>query len=308
MTAPIALFVYNRLKHTQLTAQALQQNDFAERSDLFIFADGPKSDKVRNQVNEVRAYLKTITGFKSVTITEREKNFGLANSIISGVTHLVEKFGKVIVLEDDLVTSLYFLKYMNDALELYANEERVVSVHGYVYPTKATLPETFFLRGADCWGWATWDRGWKLFDFDARKLLAQMRERHGEREFDFDGTYPYIKMLKKQAAAAIDSWAICWYASAFLKNKLTLYPGRSLVNHIGVGETATHIRSLSDRYQAVLSATPMRVERIPLKGDTDARKAFGQFFKESREPFPVRGIRVLQRIYRRARGSLGVSS
>lgn len=166
MNAPIALFVYNRLNHTQRTITALQQNSLAQESELYIFSDGPKDEAGVEKVETIRKYLKTISGFKSVHIKERPENWGLAKSIIEGATEIVGQFGKIIVLEDDIVTSPHFLKYLNEALDLYQNEEKVISVHGYIYPVKQVLPETFFLRGADCWGWATWQRGWRLFQPD----------------------------------------------------------------------------------------------------------------------------------------------
>lgn len=150
---PIILFVYNRLWHTKQTVEALQKNDLASESELFIFSDGPKPG-AEEKVKEVREYLKTITGFRKVTIIERDTNWGLANNIIDGVTKIVNEYGKVIVLEDDLVTSPGFLTYMNEGLKIYADEEQVASIHGYIYPLKhpERLPETFFIRGADCWG------------------------------------------------------------------------------------------------------------------------------------------------------------
>jgi len=162
--APIVLFVYNRPWHMRQTIEALQKNELAEVSELFIFSDGPKSEADKEKVLEVREYIKTIPGFKSVTLIKRERNIGLAQSIITGVTDVINRYGRIIVLEDDMVTSPYFLKFMNEALEFYKDAEKVVCVHGYIYPIEAKLPETFFLRGADCWGWATWKRGWDLFD------------------------------------------------------------------------------------------------------------------------------------------------
>ena len=148
---PIALFVYNRLGHTQRTIEALKKNILAEDSDLIVFSDAQKSEAEADAVCEVRKFIREIDGFKSVSLVEREVNLGLARSIIDGVTTIVSKYGRIIVLEDDMVTSQYFLTYMNEALEKYADDDRVVSIHGYVYPVKQSLPEAFFLPGADCW-------------------------------------------------------------------------------------------------------------------------------------------------------------
>ena len=172
--APTALFVYNRLEHTKRVIEALQKNVLASESDLIIFSDGPKHEKDVKKIDEVRKYLKTIDGFKSIEIFEKENNLGLSNSIISGVTEVVNRYGKIIVLEDDLVVSPYFLEFMNNALVKYENEEKVISIHGYIYPIKNKLPETFFIKGADCWGWATWKRGWDLFEPNGQKLLDEL--------------------------------------------------------------------------------------------------------------------------------------
>jgi hypothetical protein len=272
--APIVLFTYNRLWHTKQTVEALQKNIYAEQSHLFIFSDGPKTEKDEPKVKEVREYLRTIKCFKNIEIIERDKNWGLANNIIDGITKVVNQYGRVIVLEDDLVTSPYFLKFMNDGLNIYEEEEKVISVHGYVYPIKG-LPEIFFLRGADCWGWATWKRGWDLFEKDGKKLLDELEKRKLTKLFDFNGAYPYTKMLKNQVEGKVDSWAIRWYASAFIHEKLTLYPGISLVKHIG--DLGTHVKD-SSLFDVELSEKPIFVKRIPPIEDPQVRKKFENFF------------------------------
>ena len=153
--APVALFAYNRKNMVEETVKSLAKNHGAEETDLHVYSDGWKGQTDEPAVIEVRAWLKTITGFKSVTIHEAEKNRGLGRSIIAGVTEMIEKYGEVIVLEDDLELSPWFLKFMNDGLNTYRDSEKVASIHGYLYPVKATLPETFFIKGADCLGWAT---------------------------------------------------------------------------------------------------------------------------------------------------------
>jgi hypothetical protein len=273
--APIVLFTYNRLWHTKQTVEALQKNIYAEQSHLFIFSDGPKTEKDEPKVKEVREYLRTIKCFKNIEIIERDKNWGLANNIIDGITKVVNQYGRVIVLEDDLVTSPYFLKFMNDGLNMYEEEEKVISVHGYVYPIKG-LPEIFFLRGADCWGWATWKRGWDLFEKDGKKLLDELEKRKLTKLFDFNGAYPYTKMLKDQVEGKVDSWAIRWYASAFIHEKLTLYPGISLVKHIG--DLGTHIKGNSWWLDVELSEKPILIKRIPPIEDPQVRKKFENFF------------------------------
>jgi hypothetical protein len=278
--APIALFVYNRPAHTRKTVDALRKNILANQSDLVIFADAPKAEKHANKVSEVREYIHQIDGFKSVTIIERSANLGLANSIIEGVTKLCNDFGKVIVLEDDLITSSYFLQYMNDALDFYENEEKVISIHGYVYPVKQRLPKTFFIRGADCWGWATWKRGWQLFNPDGQMLLHELKQRQLIKAFDFNGTYQFSEMLEKQIKGINSSWAIRWYASAFLADKLTLYPARSLVHNIGNDSSGTHCGT-SDDYNVELSNTPIEIARVTVEVSVEGYLAIESFFRQA---------------------------
>jgi len=277
--SPIVLFVYNRQDHTRKTIEALKKNIYADTSDLIIFSDAPKNESVAEEVNEVRNYIKTITGFKSVKIIERKTNFGLANSIIEGVTKIVNKYGKVIVLEDDLVTSKYFLQFMNDALELYKNESKVACISGYVYPING-LPETFFIRGADCWGWATWKSAWNLFEKDGKKLLNELEKTNMVNEFDFFGAYKFSEMLKDQIKGKNNSWAVRWYASAFLKHKFTLYPGKSLVSNIGNDTIGTHSGKVN-KYAVDLSDNRVLVNKIHLQESSFSKKKFSAFFSHN---------------------------
>lgn len=148
--APITLFVYNRPDHTRRTIDALRQNKLAQESDFIILSDAAKAAAQEDKVREVRQYIHQIGGFRPVTVVERAINFGLAKSIVDGVTSIVNQYGRIIVLEDDMVTSPFFLTYMNQALEMYAEDDRVISIHGYVYPVNKLLPESFFFPGADC--------------------------------------------------------------------------------------------------------------------------------------------------------------
>ena len=283
--APIAVFTYCRPDHTRRTIESLLRNALARESDLIVYSDAARTSEKRTAVAEVRDYLATITGFRSLTIRERQENFGLANSIIRGVTDVLEQSDRVIVLEDDMVTSPHFLTYMNQALDRYADDDRVASIHGYVYPVKQALPEAFFLPGADCWGWATWRHGWKLFNPDGQALLDQLIQRQLVDAFDFNGAYPYTRMLRKQIDGANDSWAIRWYASAFLAGKLTLYPGRSLVHNIGIDNSGTHC-GISTVHDVALSATPIDLDKVEVAQCREASAAFEAFFVEARSRAP----------------------
>lgn len=279
--APIALFVYKRPYHLKITYDALVKNYLSEESELFIFSDGPKSEKDELSVNEIRKFIKELRGFKKINLVERETNLGLSKSIISGVTELVNKYGKIIVLEDDIVTSPFFLMYMNDALTFYNNTDEVISIHGYMYPINAILPETFFLRGADCWGWATWKRAWNLFEPDGKKLLKELEQQNLLNEFDWGGSLNNVRMLKNFIKGKNDSWAIRWHASAFLNNMLTLYPGKSLVNNIGADGSGTNVKK-TNIFNATLASEQIKIKSIPMEEDLYVQELLKIYFLKNK--------------------------
>lgn len=281
--SPVALFVYNRFIHTHQTIEALKNNVIARETDLIIFSDAPKSEVHIESVAEVRQYIYQIDGFKSVSIIERKTNFGLANSIIAGITTVVNQYGTVIVLEDDLITSPYFLTFMNNGLEIYQKNKEVASIHGYIYPIK-NLPETFFIKGADCWGWATWKRAWDIFEADGNKLLTELYHKKRQKEADFNNNYGYIKMLKAQINGQNDSWAVRWYMSAFLNNMLTLYPNQSYVQNIGLDNSGTHCKE-TELFSIDLTKNNGKFKKIAAKEDKIARLKIEHFFKSIKPSF-----------------------
>jgi hypothetical protein len=281
--APIALFVYKRRVHVQKVIESLKNNTLAGESDLVIFSDGAKNAHDEVAVNQVRDYIKSINGFKSVEIFESPQNKGLANSIVAGVSRILNQYENVIVLEDDLVTSRHFLSFMNQGLTLYTAEERVISIHGYMYPIGGKLPASFFIRGADCWGWATWRRGWAHFEDNGEKLLVDLKERKLTREFDFNGGYPFTKMLEDQIEGKNDSWAIRWMASAFLKDKLTLYPGVSHVQNIGFDGMGTHTNQADVTYDTSLQQFDIKLEKLPIQENKLMRSRLSIFFKQTKK-------------------------
>lgn len=239
--APIALFVYNRPLHTRQTVEALQKNALAQDSDLFVFSDAAKTANASKAVGEVREYLKLITGFNSVTIVERQKNLGLANSIADGVTRLCEQFGRIIVLEDDLVTSPHFLRYVNEALDKYAGQPDVYSISGYSFTNDIPgVDSSYFLALTSSWGWATWADKWKIFKRDREALAEKLKASDFRERFNYKNSYDYSQLAEKQLEGKTDSWAIYWYFCVFQRNGLTLYPGKSLVQNIGLDGSGTH--------------------------------------------------------------------
>ena len=232
--APIALFVCNRPKHTRQTVEALLLNSEAKCSDLYIFSDAPKSEAAKAAVEKVRSYIKQISGFKKVEITERDYNWGLANSVIDGVTRLCDDFGRVIVLEDDLVVSPHFLEFMNLGLDRYEHDKKVMQIAGYMFPVKInTSEDAFFMPLTTSWGWATWKRAWAHFDPEAKGYDLLVKNSEMRRSFNINAKYPYYKMLESQKNNKVDSWAIRWYLSVFLLKGLVLYPRQSLVENFG---------------------------------------------------------------------------
>jgi hypothetical protein len=273
--APILVFAYMRPAHLAKTIESLRLNPEAVASNLYVYCDAAKRARDLDAVNAVRAYADRIEGFASVQVVKRGRNLGLAASIIDGVSCITASHGRTIVVEDDLVVSPHFLRFMNDGLDRYADEPRVASIHGYCYPTGQTLPETFFLRGADCWGWATWSRAWSHFVADGSRLRAALLARKLVRDFDLDGAYPFFRMLEHQIAGRNDSWAIRWHASCFLDDMLTLYPGRSLVHNIGNDGSGTHSGVTSAFAQAV-ATEPVPVMAQAIEPSIEARRAFVQ--------------------------------
>jgi hypothetical protein len=285
--APIVLFAYRRPEHLEATLEALRRNPEARDTELHVYADAPKDTAAETGVREVRRILARVEGFKSIQITHRPENFGLARNITDGVADVFAIHDRLIVLEDDIVVSPFFLRFMNEALTLYRDEPRVGSISGYCYPLDRPVPETFFIRGADCWGWATWRDRWRSYSPDGSALLAELRRRGLTHAFDFDGTMGFTAMLEDQIAGKNDSWAVRWHAACFLNDLLILYPSRPLVNNIGRDGSGTHFTSADILYDVGLSPTPVTIGGTPVEQSEVGRAAFCAFF---RGPQPKRHI------------------
>lgn len=233
--SPVVLFVYNRPHHTRMTLEALHANALADATQLIVYADGQKGNSFeeRAKTEEVRAIIREKPWCGSVELIEFETNRGLATSVVAGVTEVVNQFGKVIVLEDDVVTSPGFLKYMNEALDLYEEEEQVMHISGYMFPVKGKLPPTFFYNTASCWGWATWKNRWAYFRDDAKSLFREIYNSGRLKEFDLQNSVDFSRQLQDNISGNKETWAVKWYASMFLRNGLSLHPWPSLTNNIG---------------------------------------------------------------------------
>ncbi|MEO6221493.1 MAG: sugar transferase [Ginsengibacter sp.] len=247
--APVLLFVYKRLDTLKVSIEALQQNKLAKESELFIFSDGPKSPQDEIEIDKIRKYIKVIDGFKNIYIFESTTNKGLANSIIDGVTQIINKYDKVIVLEDDLLTSPNFLAFMNQCLQHYRDDSKVFSVSGYTPFFKDVLNEdVYFIKRSSSWGWATWKDRWNQIDWKVEDYNKFKNNPSQKRAFNSMGS-DLSSMLTKQMEGKMNSWAIRWVYHQFKKDLFTVYPIVSKVRNIGFGTEATHTFDFFNRYE-----------------------------------------------------------
>ncbi len=293
--APIVLFVYNRPDHTKQTVEALQKNELAIDSELFIYSDAAKNENAEQKVNEVRQYIKNINGFKSVTIIEREKNWGLANSIIDGVTKIVNEYGKIIVLEDDLVTSPYFLKFMNEALEFYKDEEKVWHISGWNYPIDISgLGDVFLWRLMNCWGWGTWADRWSHYEKDVDKLISEFVQEQID-YLNLDGINDSWLQVKLNQQGKINTWAIFWYALIIKRDGLCLNPSQSFVENIGHDGSGIHCTE-SCSFETSLSMNNQVQLKVRKEENKLALEKIKKFYKFQKKFLIVRLINKLSRI------------
>lgn len=292
--APIALFVYNRPDHTRRTLSFLLKNLLADESRLFVFSDGAKNEADQERVNETREIVRNIEGFKSVKVIEREKNLGLAESIVQGVTELTNEYGKVIVFEDDLISSPYTLTYFNTALQKYKNDKKAMHISAYMYPLSdsTNLPETFFYRAAHSWGWATWKRAWDEFEPNIDKLIDQF-DRNKVDEFTIEGKMNFWKQIQEFKAGKNNSWAIRWYASIFLKGGLALNPSQSLINNIGHDGTGVH-SNVENMYNVTINQKNIREFPSQVSENKQAYELIRSFLKQRKGNLLQRAIRFIK--------------
>ncbi len=292
--APIVLFVYNRPYHTRKTVESLQLNELSANSELFIYCDAAKNDDTQENVDEVRSYVASIDGFKKITIIQRDKNLGLDPSVIGGVTSVVNTYGKVIVLEDDLVTSPYFLKYMNDALEFYKNEKKVWHISGWNYPIMPEgLDDVFLWRVMNCWGWGTWKDRWQHYEQDINKSIKSFSK---EDIITFNVKYgDFWKQVETNVKKRDFNWDIRWYATIFKKNGLCLNPTQTFVENIGLDGSGIHCGK-TEIYTSTLSSNQNIILTRVLKGNSLAVKKIQDFFKKQKQNILVKIINKLSMI------------
>ena len=296
--APIVLFVYNRPWHTEQTLSALMRNELADQSALYIYADGPKENATEDQIKkieEVRRLARSTKWCEEVHIIEAKKNKGLADSVIDGVTEIVNKYGEVIVLEDDIITSANFLHFMNAALVYYYGYDIVAGVSGFSYPSTGKTDKVYFLPIGSSWGWGTWKRQWDTVQFDSGILVKKILEYKLEAEFDFGGR-EFFDMLKLQDEGKLSSWAIRFYASFFLQKKIFIYPPKSLIQNIGFGTDATHTMKPDNFLSQIYVSENVELQfRIPIL-DTETENVRKAFTKNYLVPNKSKGKRLKEKI------------
>lgn len=294
--APIVLFCYNRPWHTKQTLDALAKNELAAESDLFVYCDGPKNDSLElfSLIEETRELIDKETRFKRITVIKSKTNKGLADSIINGVTEIVNQFGKIIVLEDDIVTSPGFLKYMNDALELYKKDEKVMHISGYMFPIKSISCQTFFIHPTTCWGWGTWKSSWEYFEKDVNNQIQEIDRKNGWKLFTLNNSYPsYKNQLFLNQSGEINTWAIFWQTSVFLKKGLSLHPSTSFTKNIGLDGSGTNCDK-NDFYEVESLNQDINLIKIKIKENKVVLKKIEFYFNSITKS---RTISIRDRIY-----------
>ena len=285
--APVVLFTYNRLDHTKQTIEALRNNVYAQETELYIYSDAPKNEAAQADVEAVRFYLSGVTGFKHVYISEREENWGLARNIIDGVTKIVKEHGQVIVLEDDIVTSSYFLPYMNEALARYKDNPQVMEISGYAYPIcREGLPDSYFVQCGACWGWATWDRAWQKFVRNPEGVMERFTQ-DDIYHFTLEGKWNDVwRQLEANKSGKLYTWAVFWCAAIYLNDGLVLYPKDSLTMNAGMDGSGEHCAP-TDVYTQTLAEKPLEGFPTEITESSVARARVGDFFHKQ-EPSAFR--------------------
>lgn len=240
--APIIIFVYNRVDHVRAVIEALLQCHESENSILYIYSDAAKSDYDKEGVNLVREYVSRISGFKEIRIIKQKKNLGIERSEITGIKDVIDRHGKAIILEDDIVVGPYFLRFINDALEKYREKKEVISITGYSFlrdDEARSLPEYSFVQLTSAWGWATWEDRWQLFCNDiGKKEVLSLCNKQIRTAFNHGGNY--ADMMYHQYLKKAFTWDLCWYWTSFSNNKYTLAPTLTMVNNIGMDGSGVH--------------------------------------------------------------------
>lgn len=250
---PLALFTYNRPQYARLALGTLARCTRIDECQIYIYCDGAKTTEQATAVEQSRVIVRAWAEKFGAVVIERNENLGLARSIVTAVTELCERFGRVIVLEDDLQVSPDFVDYMLQALDRYADESQVYQISGYMFRVgHPAQPDAFFAPMTTSWGWATWDRAWRIFDWNATGAVEQLADAQIRRRFNLDDSIAYDVMLQQRLAGQNSSWAILWWWAVFRAGGLVLHPRKSLVWTGGFDDSGTHNRAASEVPQDTL--------------------------------------------------------
>jgi hypothetical protein len=298
MLAPIGLSTYSRLQHLRQTIAALQKNKLAEKSELFVFSDAPKAGD-EEKVEAVRRYLRTIEGFKAVHIIEREENSRVGNSR-GGMRMLLERYGKTIFLEEDILTAPSFLCFMNQALEKYEGNDRIFSISGYCPPIRIPADykhDVFMVRRFNGWGVGIWkerfDTVKPLSPSEFERFAARKEQTEG---FSKGGGKDMLAMLKADAYGKIDAFDVKAMYAQFLSDRYTIYPKKSLTSNIGMDGTGVHC-VVTSKFKVPLSDTSQFVLPDNLIIDKRIVEAYLKF--RASGDYAERFSRKLRRIFNR---------
>lgn len=282
--SPIVVFAYNRPNHLYRLLESLKLNDAIVDSKIYFYIDGPRSESDKILVDKVYEVVDAFSREYKTDIKKASVNLGLSTSILQGLNELFQLHDRLIILEDDLVLGRYFLDFCNEGLDRYINNQEIGSIQGYS-SIELNNESTYFLRGADCWGWATWKNRWDLFCSDSKILLSVLEKTNQSFAFDLQGSYPYTNMLRREARGEVDSWAIRWHASMFLNNKISLYPGKSLVVNSGFDGSGTHY-SPNKNKNMLSQPTDYRIEVLQPNPKVKSR-ILRQVIKETRRRYRI---------------------
>ena len=249
--APVVIFAYRRPEHLRAMLSSLALCNGFLQSPVIVYFDGPRDKEDIQAVNATRELAISMLGARAEYYFS-EKNLGLSQSIINGVGETLNRFGRVIVLEDDLELAPSFLTFMNRALDRYENDLNVFQVSGYIHavPRLQDISTALFLPFTTSWGWATWKRAWDSFDLEAKGWESLTVNDELRRRFNLGGAYDYATMLFRQMSGLRDSWAIRWYWTVFRSNGLVIYPPISLVKNIGFDGSGTHGSGMLRKFSA----------------------------------------------------------
>lgn len=278
--APIALFVYNRLDNTRQTIEFLKKNTLAAESELYVFSDGGKDEQSWKQVNELRNYLHTINGFKRIHLTEHKENIYIERNVTEGITEVLKEHNSVIVLEDDICTSPVFLKYINEALEKYKDEKKVMHIAGFTNLDLKDKGDTYFTPHMTGWGWATWKDRWQYFQRYATKEEALKGLTAIDLQaIEYNGNFHCLQSLDRQPIP----WDICWELCIYKQKGLCLHPTHTLVKNIGI-TNGTHFKTQKIfgwfEYDREVRTEPIILRDIPIERDETIEKAYAAALKD----------------------------